>query len=113
MKYYYTLLFFVLSLLSLVQTAPEIGPSSLTLPRLTSVQRNALTPTKGNILFNTTSNQMEYYNGTSWVTYVSGTGITNELTFIKVDTNNVKLGLNVLASTYQNRKNIGMAYISD
>jgi hypothetical protein len=52
------------------QTAPEIGPSSITLPRLTSVQRNDFTPTKGNIIFNTTYNQMEYYDGTNWVTYV-------------------------------------------
>lgn len=55
------------------QSSPELGPNSLTLPRLTSVQRNALSPVKGNIIFNTSSNQMEYYDGTSWKTYVSGT----------------------------------------
>jgi hypothetical protein len=61
MKPLIILLFVLLSHLIFAQTAPELGPNSLTLPRLTAVQRNTLSPAKGHIIFNTTSNQMEYY----------------------------------------------------
>ncbi len=47
------------------QTAPEITPNSLTLPRLTTVERDATKPVRGQIIFNTTTNELEYYNG-SW-----------------------------------------------
>ncbi len=39
---------------------------SLPLPNLTTVQRDALTPASGDIIYNTTTNAQEYYNGTSW-----------------------------------------------
>jgi hypothetical protein len=35
-------------------------------PNLTTVQRDALTPVDGEIIFNTTTNQLETYDGTDW-----------------------------------------------
>ena len=45
-------------------------------PVITTVQRDALTVNAGALIFNTTSTQLEIYNGTSWV----GVGAVNNLT---------------------------------
>jgi hypothetical protein len=37
--------------------------SALTLPILTTTQRNALTPTAGMVIFNSTTNRPEFYIG--------------------------------------------------
>jgi hypothetical protein len=39
---------------------------------LTTAERNALTPVAGQGIFNTTTNQVEYFNGTSWSSGVTG-----------------------------------------
>jgi len=36
-------------------------------PNLTTLERDALTPTAGVMIFNSTTTQMNYYNGVSWV----------------------------------------------
>lgn len=44
------------------------------LPRLTTTQRNAIsTPATGLLIYNTTTNSLDYYNGTTWVITQSGT----------------------------------------
>lgn len=44
-------------------------------PRLTTTQRDAIsTPTDGETIFNTTTNQVESYNGTSWIAAGATTG---------------------------------------
>ena len=44
------------------------------MPRLTTTQRNAIaTPATGLLIYNTTTNSLDYYNGTSWVVTQSGT----------------------------------------
>jgi hypothetical protein len=40
---------------------------ALTITSLTTAQRNALTPTAGMIIYNTTTTSQEVYNGTTWV----------------------------------------------
>tara|TARA_B100000131_G_scaffold191034_1_gene183670 strand:+ start:243 stop:2444 length:2202 start_codon:yes stop_codon:yes gene_type:complete len=45
-------------------------------PVITTVQRDALTVNAGALIFNTTSTQLEIYNGTTWV----GVGAVNNLT---------------------------------
>ena len=40
--------------------------AALLVPRLTTTQRNALTPTNGMIIYNTTDNQMQGYINSSW-----------------------------------------------
>jgi hypothetical protein len=37
------------------------------LPIMTDTQRNALTPTAGMMIYSSTTNQFEGYNGTAWV----------------------------------------------
>jgi len=49
---------------------------ALRLNRLTTTQRDALTPQQGMTIFNTTTNQVEDYNGTAWV----GTTASDEWT---------------------------------
>ena len=60
--------------------------SALLLNRLTTTQRNAITPSEGMILGNTSTNNAEYYNGTSWITMIStgdvlkvGTPVDNQI----------------------------------
>jgi len=44
------------------------------MPRLTTTQRNAIaTPATGLLIYNTTTNSLDYYNGTSWVVTQTGT----------------------------------------
>ena len=44
------------------------------MPRLTTTQRNAITtPATGLLIYNTTTNSLDYYNGTSWIVTQSGT----------------------------------------
>ena len=44
-------------------SAPDKG---LLIPRMTDAQRNGISPVTGLIIYNTTSNMIEFYNGTSW-----------------------------------------------
>lgn len=77
----------------LAQTAAEIGPNSFTLPRLTTTQRNALTPAKGNIIFNTTSNRLEYYDGATWLLYENTISNGADLKIIRSNNNTSNVGL--------------------
>lgn len=43
------------------------GERGFILPRLTTSQRDALTPIAGMVVYNTNTDTAEYYNGTSWV----------------------------------------------
>ena len=47
-------------------TSPEMGPTYLTLPRLSSIIRDNNEGQKGNIIYNTTSNNVEYFDGVVW-----------------------------------------------
>lgn len=51
----------------------------LLIPRMSTIQRNGITsPATSLMVFNTTTNQYEYYNGIAWVGLaVSGTGISS------------------------------------
>ena len=54
-------------------------------PRLTTIQRDAIsTPTDGETIFNTTTNQLESYNGSDWV--VAGSGVRAKTSFQGVTT---------------------------
>ncbi len=67
MKSLKSIVFFILVVqATFAQNATEIGPNSLTLPRLTISQRNALTPIPGFIIYNLSNNQVEYFDGVSW-----------------------------------------------
>jgi uncharacterized protein (TIGR02145 family) len=44
------------------------------LPRMTEVQRNAITPAEGLIIYNTSTHQLNFYNGTKWVNF-DGTSV--------------------------------------
>ncbi|MBE2229936.1 MAG: hypothetical protein IAE96_04745 [Chitinophagaceae bacterium] len=58
----------------------EIGPSSgaskgLLIPRLTTAERDAIpSPLTGLMIYNKTTNQFNFYNGSSWTTFSSGGG---------------------------------------
>jgi uncharacterized protein (TIGR02145 family) len=43
-------------------------------PRMTEVQRNAITPAEGLIIYNTSTHQLNFYNGTKWVNF-DGTSV--------------------------------------
>ena len=45
--------------------------TSITLPNCTTVERDALTPEAGDIIFNTDANAQEVYNGMAWGSYIS------------------------------------------
>ena len=43
---------------------------TLPLPNLTTIQRDALTPSTGATIFNTTLDTIQYYTGSTWVSEV-------------------------------------------
>lgn len=70
-------------------TAGSITSTSTTsgflLPKLTTTQRNAIpTPATGLEIFNTTTNQIEFYNGTVWGAVAGTAGVTGSGTTNKV-----------------------------
>ena len=44
--------------------------SSLTAPTLTTAQRDALTAVKGMIIYNTTTNKFQGYEGSAWANLI-------------------------------------------
>jgi hypothetical protein len=56
------------SILDLTSTS-----KALLLPRLTSTQRDAITPTVGMVIFNTTTDCMEFYKTAGWYNVCTGT----------------------------------------
>ncbi len=109
MKTLISTVFFLLFIkFAYAQTAAELGPNSLTLPRLTSTQRNALSPAKGNIIFNTTSNQMEYYDGNNWVTYVSVQSALTSADYKLDARGNLGLGTNANANISTGNQNVAI-----
>jgi len=43
-------------------------------PKLTTSERDALTPLTGALIYNTTTNKLENYNGSTWVEATGGEG---------------------------------------
>ena len=54
---------------------------NFTPPKLTTAERDAISWTSGAIIYNTTKNKVEYYNGSAWV---ETTGTGGGLTFADV-----------------------------
>lgn len=66
-------------------------------PSVTTIQRDALTPTSGDIVYNTDNDRYEYYNGTAW--YGIGQDLSTPQT-VKVNLSSAEiLGLNASAKT--------------
>ena len=45
-------------------------------PKLTTVERDALSPLAGRLIYNTTTDKLENFNGTSWEESTGGGGLT-------------------------------------
>ena len=73
-KLLHLLTFLTLTIQSFSQMSTEITPTTFTLPRITSLQRDGLNAVKGQLIFNTTTNKMEFFNGTIWVSQNNGQG---------------------------------------
>jgi hypothetical protein len=52
----------------------ESGDEYLQIPRLTTTQRNALTPANGMMIYNTTTTQFEFYQAGAWLALATLTG---------------------------------------
>jgi hypothetical protein len=52
---------------------PKEADDALTwaLPQYTTVERDALTPIKGTIIYNSSTNKLNFYNGSSWAVITS------------------------------------------
>ena len=58
-------------------------------PRMTSTQRDAITsPATGLVIYNTTTNQFNFYNGTTWSALASGSGVNS----VSGTTNRISIG---------------------
>lgn len=57
---------FTVSVAGAVTFGAAATVQALTLPILTDAQRDALTATEGAIIFNTTSNKLNFYTGAAW-----------------------------------------------
>lgn len=53
--------------LKIANSGESVFSNAIATARYTTTQKNALTPTGGWVVFDTTLNQLSYYNGTSWV----------------------------------------------
>lgn len=49
---------------------------ALLLPRMSDTERNSLTPAGGMVIFDTTTSEMEFYNGSTWINTGGGSGGT-------------------------------------
>ena len=61
----------------LAQHEMELSPDGIVFPRMTTAERNALTPIAGQFLFNTDSKNLNYYDGSQWIV-LSISGLTDE-----------------------------------
>lgn len=52
--------------LQLLDALDEASRRRVVLPGFTTAERNALTATRGQIVFNTTTNKLNFWNGTAW-----------------------------------------------
>src|SRR5437868_3385072 len=51
------------------------------IPRLSTTERDAVTsPATGLMIYNTTTNKFNYYNGSAWTAVFSGSGVVNSVT---------------------------------
>lgn len=76
-------------------------------PQLTTVQRNALTPTLGQIIFNTDTARYEYWNGAAW--FGIGQDLSTPLV-VKIDLSNADLlGLHTTPVTIASTPGSGYA----
>ena len=63
-------------------------------PRMTTTQRNAIaSPATGLIVYDTTGNTLDVYNGTQWLDVLASD-------FITIDNTNNRLGINTASPTY-------------
>jgi hypothetical protein len=62
-----------------VSISGTIAPDGIRLANLSTSERNALTSSEGDIIYNTDTNVIEFYNGTSWA------GIDTLLTLVDED----------------------------
>ena len=86
------------SVLDLTSTAKGFLP-----PRMTTTQRNAITsPATGLVIYNTSTNVLNNFNGTSWVETGSGTS-TVAVAFIKDVKTSGTAGGTATAGSYQTR----------
>lgn len=68
MKNLLCILAFALPFLSYSQTIyeAEANPDGIIFPRMTIIQRNALTPVQGQCMYNRTTKNVECWDGTNW-----------------------------------------------
>lgn len=73
------LLVFVTGLTLSAQQETEINATNILFPRLTTIERNSIVGSEGMVIYNVTSSQFEYYDGTAWAVLnnsASGSGNT-------------------------------------
>lgn len=78
-------------------------------PQMTTVQRDALTPTTGQIIYNTDNDRYEYWNGTTW--FGIGQDLSTPLV-VKIDISSAELlALDTVAKTVAAAPGIGYAIV--
>lgn len=66
---------FTHSLSAQVNKEIELSPNGLILPKLDKNEKSMITPSQGQVLFNTTSNTLSYFDGADWGDLVDKTDI--------------------------------------
>lgn len=69
-------LLFILPILILGQQEGEIRADGIVVPKITNAERPS-PATLGHLVYNTSQNQFEYYNGVNWIPFSSGGGVSD------------------------------------
>lgn len=79
-KYFFTIaLLFSLSSILLSQNETEIKADGVVMPRMTTTQRNALSADEGQVIYNTSTNKLNYFDGVNWLEPAGGSGSGSSL----------------------------------
>ncbi len=66
MKLLSVIIFTIVAITASAQTEIELTTNGVVLPRLTTSQKNALTPVEGQFIYHISLHRLEYYDGSRW-----------------------------------------------
>jgi hypothetical protein len=102
-KITYLILLALASCLTLsAQQETEINATNILFPRLTNTERNGISASEGMVIYNMTTSQFEYHNGTSWTALSGGATGSGDMIEDGIDNDTKVVAIENGASDYVN-----------